>query len=86
MENGREHYSERLDRIEGIIEATASRHGEIEDESEATDKINALVSLMDQHLHDHGNKSCQGFSRRLYGCGNTVAGRFKLGRRRRIPQ
>ena len=90
MENGGEHYSERLDRIEGILEATASRQGEIEDEfirllkaqvvmqddlnrstkasnarmdrieqtlSEATDKINALVSLMDQHLHDHRNKS-----------------------------
>ena len=89
MENGREHYSERLDRIEGIIEATASRQGDIEDEfvrllkaqvvmqdetnraakasnarmdrieltlAEAGDKINALVSLMDQHLHEHRAK------------------------------
>ena len=97
MENGREHYSERLDRIEAIIEATASRQGEIEDEfvrllkaqvvmqdemsrafkasnarmdrteahiesireglAEAGDKINALINLMDHHLHDHRNKS-----------------------------
>ena len=95
MEN--EHYSERLDRIEGIIEATASRQGEIEDEfarllkaqvvmhdetnrankasnarmeasnarmdrielswAEAGDKINALISLMDQHLHEHRGTS-----------------------------
>ena len=90
MENGREHYNERLDRIEGIIEATASRQAAIEDEfvrllkaqvvmqdemnrstkvsnarmdrveqtlAEAGDKLNALISLTDQHLREHREKS-----------------------------
>lgn len=86
MENGKEHWSDRLDRIEGIIEATASRQGEIENEfprllkaqvvlqddlskfvnastsrmdrteqilSEAGDKLNALITFVDQRFHEH---------------------------------
>ena len=97
MENGRQYHSERLDRIEGIIEATASRQANIEDEFvrllklqvalqdlvnksaevsnarmyasnarmdrvelslvEAGDKLNALIALTDQHLHEHREKA-----------------------------
>ena len=86
MENGKEHWGDRLDRIEGIIEATASRQGEIENEffrllkaqvvlqddlskfvnastsrmdrteqilSEAGDKLNALITFVDQRFHEH---------------------------------
>ena len=75
MENGRQYHSERLDRIEAIIEATASRQANIEEEfarllkaqvvlydvvnkfatilAEAGDKLNALISLTDQHLREH---------------------------------
>ena len=89
MENGREHYSTSLDRIEGIIKAIASRPAEIEDEfmrllkaqvvmqdemnrstkvsnarmdrveqtlAEAGNKLNALITLTDQHLREHRDK------------------------------
>ena len=56
MENGREHYSDRLDRIEGIIEATASRQAEIEDEFSRLLKAQVVLHDNASRFHDEMSK------------------------------